>query len=240
MIRIIDISELVKSYGKTTVLKGVNLSFGESKITVILGPNGSGKTTLIKSILGLVIPDSGEIRVLNKPIEREWKYRSQISYMPQIANFPANLKVVELIRMVEDLRGISAEKDKLMADFGLHPFLNKKLSHLSGGTRQKVNILLAFMYDNPIMVLDEPTSGLDPVALIRLKDLILQKRDQGKSFIISTHIMRLVEELGDEIVFLLEGEIYFKGSVKMLKEKLNEQDIEKAIARILVENDNQY
>ena len=237
MRNVIEISNLYKSFGKTKVLVGIDQTFEESKITVILGPNGSGKTTMIKSILGMVIPDKGSIKVLNSNIQNQWSYRDSISYMPQIANFPANLTVKELINMITDIRVSNNTKQlELIKDFGLQSFMKVRLSNLSGGTKQKVNIMLAFMYDSPIMILDEPTNGLDPVALIRLKELIKEKKEAGISLIITTHIMQLVEELADEIIFLLDGNIYFKGTVESLKNKFDEQDIERAIAKILISN----
>jgi len=237
MRNVIEISNLYKSFGKTKVLVGIDQTFEESKITVILGPNGSGKTTMIKSILGMVIPDKGSIKVLNSNIQNQWSYRDSISYMRQIANFPANLTVKELINMITDIRVSNNTKQlELIKDFGLQSFMKVRLSNLSGGTKQKVNIMLAFMYDSPIMILDEPTNGLDPVALIRLKELIKEKKEAGISLIITTHIMQLVEELADEIIFLLDGNIYFKGTVDSLKNKFEEQDIERAIAKILISN----
>ena len=234
---LIEVSDLHKSYGKTQVLKGINLGFERSKITVILGPNGSGKTTLMKSILGMVIPNNGTIRVLDQEIKREWSYRNHISYLPQVASFPGNLSVKDLFDMMNDLRGLSGIRDDLIEDFGLAQFLNIRLSNLSGGTKQKVNVVMAFAYDSPIIILDEPTTGLDPVALLTLKDIISKKREEGKVLLISTHIMGLVEELADEIVFLLEGNVYFKGTPESLKEMVNESNIERAIAKILVEHE---
>ena len=237
MSHIIQIANLYKSFGKTKVLQGIDLNFEASKISVVLGPNGSGKTTLIKSILGMVIPESGSIKVMGTEIQNQWAYRANISYLPQIANFPANLTVQELVNMITDLRGkVAHEESDLINDFGLGPFMKIRLTNLSGGTKQKVNILLAFMYDSPIMMLDEPTNGLDPVALIRLKALINRKKAEGKSFLITTHIMQLVEELADEIVFILEGLVYFKGTVDSLKKTFDEPNIEKAIAKILLKN----
>jgi len=117
--------------------------------------------------------------------------------------------------------------------FGLNPFLNKKLGNLSGGTKQKVNIVLTFMFDSDLIILDEPTTGLDPIALIYLKDLIRKERDNRKTILITTHIMSVVEELADEIVFLLDGKIYFKGSVPALKKQTNQDNLEHAIAQLI-------
>ncbi|SFC55533.1 Cu-processing system ATP-binding protein [Flagellimonas taeanensis] len=229
---IIEIKNLHKRFGKNQVLKGVDLTIEEGHIYAILGPNGSGKTTLIKSILGMVIPNKGQISVLGEPIKKGWKYRKKIDYLPQIANFPPNIKVKELIHMIKDLRNSPSEEEELIKLFGLEPFLNKKLSTLSGGTKQKVNIVLTFMFDSPLIILDEPTTGLDPKALIRLKELIQKERALGKTILITSHIMQFVEEMADEIVYLLEGEIYFKGSIAKLLEQTEQTNFEHAIAAI--------
>ncbi|WP_411894212.1 ABC transporter ATP-binding protein [Winogradskyella sp. A2] len=232
----VEITELYKSFGKNNVLNGINLKISEGGIFAVLGPNGSGKTTIIKSILGMVIPTSGSIKVFDTDVNKNSDYRYKIDYLPQIANFPSNLKVSELIKMIKDLRGATVEDKNLIEKFKLEPFLNKKLGTLSGGTKQKVNIVLTFMFNSPIIILDEPTTGLDPISLIRLKELIEIEKASGKTILITSHIMSFVEEVADKIVFILEGKIYFKGSIAELKTKTNQKDFEHAIANILTEN----
>ncbi len=184
----------------------------------------------------MVIPDNGTIKVFNTNIKKNSNYRSKIDYLPQIANFPSNLKVIELIKMIKDLRGQTNNDQKLIETFKLQPFLNKKLGTLSGGTKQKVNLVLTFMFDSPIVILDEPTTGLDPISLIRLKELITVEKKKGKAILITSHIMSFVEEVADQIVFILEGRIYFKGSIEELKTKTEQNDFEHAIANILTQN----
>ena len=234
----IRIEDLHKKFGSNQVLSGTNLSIKSPGIYAVLGPNGSGKTTLIKCILGMVIPTSGEIEVEGKAVKENWKYRQEINYLPQIANFPGNLRVFELIAMIKDLRQKPSQDDVLVSSFGLAPYLNNKLASLSGGTRQKVNILLAFMFNSPLIILDEPTTGLDPAALISLKKLIQKEKSQGKTILITTHIMQFVEEMADTIVYLLEGKIYFKGTIKELKERTGENNFDHAIARIATNFEN--
>ena len=229
----IKIQNLHKSFGQNQVLKGIDITFDRPGITAVLGPNGSGKTTLIKSILGMVIPDEGTIEVKGKSIKGEYTYRNQIDYLPQIARFPENLKVSELLNMIKDLRGEKANDEELISFFQLEPFLDKRLGNLSGGTRQKVNLVQAFMYDSPIIILDEPTAGLDPVAMIALKQLIFKEKAKGKIIQITTHIMSFVEEMADKLIFLLEGKIHFEGTVTQLKKQYNETNLERAIAGIL-------
>lgn len=229
----IEINNLHKKFGKQHVLQGVNITVEPGKIYAVLGPNGSGKTTLIKSILGMVIHDKGEISVNKQNTATSAKYRNQIDYLPQIAKFPGNLRVNELIKMIKDIRGKNPDESALIKLFALEPYLKKKLSNLSGGTRQKVNLVLAFMFDSPIVILDEPTSGLDPVAMLHLRDLIQEAKSRGKLILITSHIMSFVEEIADEVIFLLEGVIYYKGSLEGLNKKTDETNLERAIAKLL-------
>lgn len=228
----IRIKNLHKKFGKNPVLTGLDLDIQNGGIFAILGPNGSGKTTLIKSVLGMVVPNSGEITVNEVNTKNNWSYRLDINYLPQIANFPGNLKVSELITMIKDLREKECDEKPLIELFGLVPFLDKKLSNLSGGTKQKVNIVICFMSDSPLIILDEPTTGLDPRALIHLKELILKEKKAGKTILITTHIMQFVEEVSDEIVYLLEGNIYFKGTIEQLLKETGEKNVEHAVAAI--------
>ncbi|RSC94796.1 ABC transporter ATP-binding protein [Tenacibaculum singaporense] len=232
----IEISNICKKFGKVQVLDQLDLTINTQGIFAILGPNGSGKTTLIKSILGMVLLDKGDIKINGKSVLQQFEYKKEISYLPQIANFPNNNTVSELIKLIKNLRPKSTNEQELIESFGLAPFLDKKLGSLSGGTKQKVNIVLTFMFDNDLIILDEPTTGLDPISLITLKKLIEEEKQRGKTILITSHIMSFVEEIADEIVFLLDGEIYFKGSKEELYNKTNEQNLEQAIANLLLVN----
>jgi len=233
----IEVKELYKTFGKVEVLKGLDLSIKKGGIFAVLGPNGSGKTTLIKCVLGMVIPNKGIIEINSESIIKKHQYRNNIDYLPQIANFPSNLTVNELIEMIKNLRSKSTYDTELIKIFRLENFLDKKLGNLSGGTRQKVNLVLAFMFDSELVILDEPTTGLDPISLIQLKEIINKEKEKGKTILITSHIMSFVEEVADEIVFLLDGKIYFKGTIKKLKEDTNQKNLEQAIATILTNED---
>ena len=232
----IEIKDLYKTFGKLSVLDGLDLDIQKGGIFAVLGPNGSGKTTLIKSILGMVIPDKGEIEIEGQSVLGKSAYRNDINYLPQIANFPSNLTVKELLAMVKNLRPKEAHDQELIDLFGLEDHLGKKLGNLSGGTKQKVNIVLTFMFDSEIIVLDEPTTGLDPVSLIHLKQIIEREKQRNRTILITTHIMSFVEEVADEIVFLLDGKIYFKGSSRDLKKQTGQPDLEHAIAVLMKKN----
>ncbi|WP_064967115.1 ABC transporter ATP-binding protein [Tenacibaculum ovolyticum] len=230
----IEIRSLYKKFGKVEVLKGLDLSIKSGGIFAVLGPNGSGKTTLIKSVLGMVVPNKGDIVIDGNSVLKKHEYRNNINYLPQIANFPSNLSVNELIKMVKNLRSKPAVDQDLIELFRLQPFLDKKLGNLSGGTKQKVNLVLTFMFDSELIILDEPTTGLDPISLLNLKKIILVEKKKGKTILITSHIMSFVEEMADEIVFLLDGKIYFKGTLTAIKEQTKQNDLEHAIAAILI------
>ncbi len=233
----IQIRGLTKTFGKLRVLDDLHIDIAEARVTAILGPNGSGKTTLIKSILGMVVPDRGDVLIDGSSVRGQWAYRRNISYMSQIANFPANLRVREVIDMIREIRRQPAPyMDDIVQRLGVEQFWNKQMQHLSGGMRQKVNVLLTFMFDTPIYILDEPTTGLDPLALMHLKELIVRKKAQGKTILVTSHIMGFVEEMAQHIAFLVDGRLYFDGSLEELKRRTGTDTLEQSIAEIIKRN----
>jgi Cu-processing system ATP-binding protein len=226
----IEIKELHKKFGKNEVIKGLNYQSSDKGIVTILGPNGSGKTTLIKVILGMVIPDSGSVLLNNYSILDKYEYRNIIDYLPQIARFPENITVRELIYMIKNLRGSKTRDEYLITYFGLTPFLNKRLVALSGGWRQKVNLVVALMFDSPYLILDEPTSGLDPLSVVKLKKFIIEECNRDKLILVSTHILSFVEEMASELLILDEGKVKFTGTLEELKRITKQSKLENALA----------
>mgnify|MGYP000467572846 CR=1 FL=1 len=236
------IKNLYKKFDENLVLNGIDLTIPQGNVFGILGPNGSGKTTLLKTILGMVIPNQGIIEVFGQNISKVSNYRHSIGYLSQSANFPPNLKVHELFTLIKNIRNKKSDYKEFLGRFNLDAYLNKKINSLSGGTRQKINIALAFMFNSPIIILDEPTAGLDPISLIRLKEMIQTEREKGKTILITSHIMSFIEEISDQIIFLFEGKIYFKGKISEIKLKAKPiengfpnclTDFEQAITSIL-------
>lgn len=232
----IKIEGLHKYYGNHHVLKDINLDISEPGIYAILGPNGSGKSTLLKSIIGLVNPRQGDISVNGVSIAGTHAYRKEISYLPQIARFPDNLRVFELIRLIKEIRNEEADESKLVKLFQMESDMRKRLRNLSGGTRQKVNMILGFLFDTPFLILDEPTISLDPVSLSKFRKIISEKKEQGKIIIYTTHIMSLVEELSDHIILLLEGRVIFEGGFKKICSETGTTSLENAIALLVDKN----
>ncbi|MCB9252104.1 MAG: ABC transporter ATP-binding protein [Flavobacteriales bacterium] len=230
----IRIEHLSKRFGNLEVLKDIHTSFGGGKIVTIIGHNGSGKTTLIKCILGMVIPDSGNIYYNDSSILTGHHYRSEIGYMPQIGHYPDNMKVGQIFEMLKDLRHNGRILDEeLLEAYELKSIFNKPLRTLSGGTTQKVSAAIAYLFDPAVLILDEPTAGLDPLASEILKAKTLKARNAGKLILITSHLLSEVEELSDNIVYLYDGMINFHSTIEELKERTGEKSLSKAIARIM-------
>ena len=230
----ISVKNISKKFGKLQVLKEFNLEFDLGHSYALMGPNGSGKTTLIKTILGMVIPDSGEITVAGKSINGDVTYRKQIGYMPQIGHYPVNMKIGQLFSMMKDMRPEIKNYDlELVEAFGLEQMKEKAMGPLSGGTRQKVSAALAFLFDPNILILDEPTAGLDPIAVELLKAKINKERAGGKLILITSHILSDLEELTNRAIYIYEGEVFFSDTIEELKDITGESKFSPAIAKLM-------
>jgi len=223
-----------KRFGRLVVLKGVSAEFRPGAVTAVVGPNASGKTTLLKCVLGLVKPDAGTVTIDGRPVDDDPRVRERVGYMPQEPRFPDNLRVHELFALVQDLRGERSERlDELIDHFGLREHLRKPLRTLSGGTKQKASAVLTFAFAPRVLVLDEPSAGLDPLASSRLKDRILLERSRGATVLLTSHVMSELEELADEVLFLLEGSVRFRGTLDSLRAATGETRLERALARLM-------
>ena len=236
----ITIEKLSKSFGKLQVLKDISLAFEAGQAVSLIGPNASGKTTLIKSILGMVVPDTGQIRVAGQSISDGFAYRQQIGYMPQIGRYPDNMTIRQVFDMIKELRlgrqtpDNSPDLDEeLIHSFGLIPLFQQPMRTLSGGTRQKVSAALAFLFKPGILILDEPTAGLDPLAADILKEKIIQEKKKGRLILITSHILSDMEDIATNVLYIMEGNVLFFKTVEQIKKETCEQKLEKAIVKIM-------
>ncbi|WP_426064097.1 ABC transporter ATP-binding protein [Flavobacterium sp. DSP2-3-1] len=236
----IEIKNIYKKFGKLEVLNNINLSFTKGECIALIGPNGCGKTTLIKSILGMVIPSKGDILFNEKSILKEFKYREQIGYMPQIGRYPDYMTVGQIIEMIKKIRNSDQVLDEdLVHAFELEKIVNKQMRTLSGGTTQKVSATLAFLFNPEVLILDEPTAGLDPLASEILKEKIIKEKEKGKLILITSHLLSELDDLITQIIYMQDGTVHFHQTIAELLESTNEQRISKAIAKILKNKSNE-
>lgn len=230
----ISIDNISKHFGKLHALDRIGIALAMGKSYALVGPNGSGKTTLIKSILGLVIPTSGEILFDGKGIAQDWRYREKIGYMPQIGRYPENMTIGQIIDMMKNIRNHTGTTDNGLIDqFNLYKIYDKRMHTLSGGTRQKVSAALAFLFNPPVLILDEPTAGLDPVSVEILKEKITEEKSKGKLLIISSHILSDLDELSSDLIYIYEGKVHYNNTIRALKDETGETKLGKAIATMI-------
>lgn len=235
----ISINNISKHFGKLKVLEEVTVNCARGECIALIGPNGCGKTTLIKSVLGMVVPNSGTILFDNKNIASDWEYRSKIGYMPQIGRYPDNMNIGQVISMMKDIRKSGNEQldEELIGLFELDKMMDKRLSTLSGGTRQKVSAALAFLFNPDVLILDEPTAGLDPVSSELLKDKIIKEKEKGKLILITSHVLSELDDLITQIIYMQDGKLKFHKNIEELKKETGEQKLSKAIAQVMIRKD---
>ncbi len=229
-------SNVSKKFGKLPALDNVSVTCNKGECIALIGPNGSGKTTLIKSILGMVVCNSGFITFNGKNILHDWQYRSHIGYMPQIGRYPENMTIGQILDMMKDIRGKKNDTldEDLIQQFKLNELLNKRMRTLSGGTRQKVSAALAFLFNPDVLILDEPTAGLDPVAAEILKEKIITEKTKGKLILITSHILSELDDLVTQIIYMQDGKLCFHKNIKDLRADTGQEKLSKAIASIMV------
>ena len=231
----IRIEHIKKRFKKLQVLDDVTVSFTKGQVVSLIGPNASGKTTLIKSILGMVKPDSGKIYFNDTAINDDFEYRKSIGYMPQIGRYPDNMKVGQLFKMMKAIREVDEKEldNDLLVKFNLHGIYDKPMRTLSGGTRQKVSAALAFFFNPDVLILDEPTAGLDPLSSEILKEKIIAEKNKNKLILITSHVLSDLDELTTHVMYLQEGKMQFLKEMQTLRDETGEVKLGKAIARIM-------
>ncbi|HPZ89455.1 MAG TPA: ABC transporter ATP-binding protein [Flavihumibacter sp.] len=229
----IHFQSISKKFGRLPVLNEVSLTLEKGNCIALIGPNGCGKTTLIKSLLGMVIPDKGDILFNGQNIKGQEKYRSQIGYMPQIGRYPDNMRIGQVIDMIKQIRPSSDLDNDLYKQFDMATMTDKRMRTLSGGTIQKVSATLAFLFRPPVLILDEPTAGLDPIAAEILKEKIIAARNNGSLVLITSHVLSELEGLVNRLVFMQDGKVLLHEDIETLKATTRQSTIAKSITALL-------
>jgi len=217
--KLLEIKGLNKSFDNKEILKNINLSIQSGKIIGLLGKNGVGKTTLIKLINDLLTPTSGEILIKGQEIGVETK--KVISYLPERTYLNKQMKVSEVISYFKDFYdNFDSEKaKKLLNDLDLD--INQKLSKMSKGMQEKVQLVLVMSRTADLYVLDEPLGGVDPATRDYILDTILSNFNENASVIISTHLISDIEKILDEVIFIDKGQIVLQSDADKLRKKEN-------------------
>lgn len=214
MTPMLETTKLTKKYGKFTAIDGIDLTVNPGEVFGYIGPNGAGKTTTINVLLGILKATSGSARIFGKDV---WKdaveIHKRISFVPGDVNLWPNLTGGEVIDLFASLRGKAnpQKRKKLLEMFELDP--TKKCRTYSKGNRQKVALVAAFAADSDLYILDEPTSGLDPFMAEIFKNCVAEQKNNGKSILLSSHILSEVEELCDRVSLIKKGKIIETGIV---------------------------
>lgn len=217
---ILKVQNVVKKFGSYAACNDVSFSVKKGGIFGLLGPNGAGKTTMIRMITNISYPDSGSINLFGEPVSPASQNR--IGYLPEERGLYKKMKVIEQLIYFGQLKGLkraeAAQQAKLwLAKVGANGWENKKIQELSKGMQQKVQFVTTILHSPEFLILDEPFSGFDPINTELLKNIILELKSQGKTIILSTHVMAQVEELCDEICMINMGKVVLSGTVRDIK-----------------------
>lgn len=216
---IIEVKGMTKKFGQFTAVNNINLTLEEGEIYGFIGPNGAGKSTTIRVLLGMLKPTSGQVSIFGKDAWKEAvEIHQRVAYVPGDANLWPNLtggQVIDLFLKMHGRKTNTAKRNELINRFDLDP--SKKCRTYSKGNRQKIALISAFAADADLYILDEPTSGLDPLMERLFQEHVLELKQQGKSVLLSSHILSEVEKLCDRVAIIREGSIIEKGTLTEMR-----------------------
>lgn len=235
----LSVENITKSYGKQLVLDALSLELKRDEIFGLVGLNGAGKTTLIKILLDLASADKGTARIFGEP-STHVSARSRLSYLPEKFSPSRYLKGFEYLALSLSYYGkkLDTKKaEKMAEDLDLDPkVLHRKVGSYSKGMGQKLGLIGAFMVDQPFMILDEPMSGLDPRARIKLKNVMLQAKAEGKTLFFSSHILSDIDEICDRICIIHGSRLVYLGTAAAFKPTFKEDTLERAFLKAIGED----
>ena len=219
---VVELAGVTKAYESKVAVKNLSLSIEAGQMFGLLGPNGAGKTSSIRMMMGITIPDSGLIRLFEKPFERTSLER--VGYLPEERGLYKKMTVVDQLVFFGQLHGLTAAEARRRSTewaerMEISGALDKKTEELSKGMQQKIQFISCLLHEPGLIVMDEPFSGLDPVNAVLVESTLLEMKDQGKAILFSTHRMDQVEKLCDAICLINNGEAVLEGKVREIKSR---------------------
>jgi ABC-2 type transport system ATP-binding protein len=224
----IQVENLVKHYAHVKAVDGVTFAVAKGEIFGLLGPNGAGKTTIIRTMMDIIKPDSGTIRLMDQPVTEASK--SRIGYLPEERGLYQNFRLLECLTYLGALKGMPRSEAReratsLLDRGGLNGYAKRKVKELSKGMTQKAQFLAAIVHDPDLLIMDEPFQGLDPINTDLLKSILLEEQGRGKTIILSTHNMNQVEEMCNRILLINKGRAVLYGPLGEIKAKYAEHAV---------------
>lgn len=225
MARPVMVNNLSKSFNGQEVVHNISFDISKGEIFGLIGPNGAGKTTIIRMLLDIIRPDSGEILILENPLSEIIKNR--IGYLPEERGLYRKLTVIETLSYLGSLKAKDSKERAvaLLEKMGMLPQKDKKIMELSKGMQQKIQLIAAIIHDPEFIILDEPFSGLDPVNMKLVKEIIIDLGKEGKTILISTHMMDQVERMCDRIFMIHKGKGFLYGKIDEIKSSYGKNTI---------------
>ena len=224
----IKLNHVTKRYGKSEVIKDLNLEIPNGKIVGYIGPNGAGKTTTLSMITGITNISEGEVTLNGVNIEKNpIEAKKLFGLVPDSPDVFLKFTPIQYFNFIADMYDVNKEdRNKRIEEFSerfeVKQYLNQAIEDLSHGTRQKIIIIGVLIHEPEIWILDEPMTGLDPNAAFTLKELMKEHAKKGKTVLFSTHVLEVAEKLCDEIIILTKGKVIYKGTYEKLLEKYPE------------------
>jgi ABC-2 type transport system ATP-binding protein len=216
----IELDQVRKSYDKFVAVNNLSFNIEQGGVFGLLGPNGAGKTSTIRMMIGITVPDSGQITLFGKPFDR--KSLQKVGYLPEERGLYKKMKILDQLVFLGELHGMTSGAARQAAlewtkRLQIDAWLQKKVEELSKGMQQKIQFIAALIHDPDFIIMDEPFFGLDPVNATLLKDVMLDLKKQGKTILFSTHRMDQVEKLCDSICLINKGIAVLQGDLKSIK-----------------------
>jgi ABC-2 type transport system ATP-binding protein len=220
MADILAVRDVRKTFGEVRAVDGVSFTVRQGTITGLLGRNGAGKTTTLRMITGIFMPDSGDIRWLGA--DNGIPFRDRIGYLPEERGLYRQMKIVELLIFLAEIKGRRPAEVRKKIDYWLERFeltdkREAKVEELSKGNQQKVQLIGTLLHDPELIILDEPQSGLDPVNMVLVRNLLRELRQEGKTILLSTHMMGEAERMADELFLIHRGKVVLEGTLDQVR-----------------------
>ena len=224
----VELHNVYKSYNGNLVVNDVSFTVAQGEIFGLIGPNGAGKTTTIRMMMDITKPDSGEIGILGERLHEATKNR--VGYLPEERGLYKKITVLQSLIYLSSLKGIGTRQarnraEELLQRVDMLPHKEKKVEELSRGMGQIIQFLVTVIHDPQLLILDEPFAGLDPVNTKLLKEIILELRSQGKTIILSTHMMNEVEALCDRVLMINKGRTVLYGELAEIKSRYRNNSV---------------